>query len=265
MGEHFDTVLKPRLEKAVYSPVWKNGQPQCTDKGISHCFKYLTLESYEDTLNNLSFDQDPADAVSVDGYLMRYMLAAGTRGSSSLLEVEAFAHPFSCTLDVKKPGEEERETRVVDLVETFNWLLGLRVRKMSERMRFSADFERQSDPAFPSDDALKLQVAGKLRKDGEGPFTFQFVEGTIPRNRHEPEGATDRVLVIWREGTGNSEEDNAALNAFLQKEKVDSLKGEYDLIFVNGSNNIPSLRGTDQTWKVQLIEETFLKRMWEEA
>ena len=265
MGEHFDTVLKPRIEKVVYSPNWKDGKPECSDKGISHCFKYLTLESYEDTLNNLSFDQEPSDASGVDGYLMRYMLSVGIRGSSSLLDVAAFAHPFSCTLDVKKPGGEGRETRVVDLVETFNWLLGLRVRKMSERLRFSADFERLSDPAIPSDDTLKLRVSGELRKDGEGPFTFQFVDGTIPRNRHEPTGAADRVLVVWREGTGNSEEDNAVLDAFLQDEKVNALKGKYELIYVNGSNNVSSLRGTNQTWKVRLIEETFLKRMWEEA
>ena len=33
------------------------------DKGISHCFKYMTLESYEDTLNNLELKKpDGAEA-----------------------------------------------------------------------------------------------------------------------------------------------------------------------------------------------------------
>ena len=81
----------------------------------------------------------------------------------------------------------------------------------------------------------------------------------------EPDGAMDKVLVVWREGTGDAEKDNAVLDAFLQREKVNALDGEYDVIYVNGSNNVPSLRRIDQTWKVQLIEKTFLERMWEEA
>ena len=265
MGEHFDTVLKPRIEKVVYSPDWKDGKPQSTDKGISHCFKHLTLESYEDTLNNLCFDKEPKGASDVSDYLLCYMLEAGTKGSPSLLDVAAFTHPFSCKLDVKKPGSEERETRTVDLVESFNWLIGLRVRKMSDMLRFSADFERVHDPDFPTDDAMKLRVRGRLRKDGDGQFIFRFVEGLIPRNRMEPDGAMDKVLVVWREGTGDAEKDNAVLDAFLQREKVNALDGEYDVIYVNGSNNVPSLRRIDQTWKVQLIEKTFLERMWEEA
>ncbi len=265
MGEHFETVLKPRIEKIVYSPDWKDGKPESTDKGISHCFKYLTLESYEDTLNNLNFDNEPAGADAMSDYLLRYMLDAGTQGSPSRLDVAAFAHPFSCTLDVKKPGSEERVRRRIDLVETFDWLLGMRVRQMSETMRFSAEFERIPDPDLPADaEAMKLRVAGRLRKDNGGAFIFRTVEGTVPREREKPDGEMDRVLVVWREGSGDSERDNAVLDAFLQHEKVKALDGEYDIIYVNGSNNVPSLRRADQTWKVRLIEETFVKRMWEE-
>ena len=38
---------------------------------------------------------------------------------------------------------------------------------------------------------------------------------------------------------------------------------EYDLIYVNGDNNLENLRREDQTWKVRLIEEDFHKLMWE--
>lgn len=266
MGEHFDTVLKPRIEKVVYSPDWKDGKPENTDKGISHCFKYLTLESYEDTLNNLSFDKEPKGADGVSDYLLRYMLETGTKGSPSLLDAAAFAHPFSCRLDVKKPGSEERETRTVNLVETFNWLIGLRVRRVSGTKRYSADFERMPDPDLPAEaEATRLRVKDRLRLDGEGPFAFQTVEGTVPRDRDKPDGAVDKVIVVWREFTGDPERDNAALDAFLQREKVNALDGECDIIYVNGSNNVPCLRREDQTWKVRLVEETFLERMWEEA
>ena len=52
-GEYFDTVLKPRIQKVVYSADWKDGKATAPQTGISHSFKVLKLESYEDTLNNL--------------------------------------------------------------------------------------------------------------------------------------------------------------------------------------------------------------------
>ncbi|MBW2742259.1 MAG: site-specific DNA-methyltransferase [Deltaproteobacteria bacterium] len=52
MGDYFDTILKPRIQKVIYSKDWKNGKP-VSREGSSHMFKYICLESYEDTLNNL--------------------------------------------------------------------------------------------------------------------------------------------------------------------------------------------------------------------
>ena len=57
MGEYFDTVLKPRIQKVVYSKDWKDGKP-VSREGISHMFKYMKLESYEDTLDNLIIKRD---------------------------------------------------------------------------------------------------------------------------------------------------------------------------------------------------------------
>jgi adenine-specific DNA-methyltransferase len=44
--------LLPRIQKVVYSKDWKDGKP-VSREGSSHMFKYVRLESYEDTLNNL--------------------------------------------------------------------------------------------------------------------------------------------------------------------------------------------------------------------
>ena len=49
----FEEVTKPRMEKVIYSEDWNNGKP-VSRKGSSHCFKYMRLEQYEDTLNNLT-------------------------------------------------------------------------------------------------------------------------------------------------------------------------------------------------------------------
>ena len=48
-GEPFDTVLKPRLLKAIYSREWRGGRP-ASGQGLSHTIKCLRLESYEEAL-----------------------------------------------------------------------------------------------------------------------------------------------------------------------------------------------------------------------
>ncbi len=65
VGEHFDTVLVPRLKKVTYSPEWKNGRPiraaNADEADRSpRVIKSLRIESYEDTLNNLTIAQYPS-------------------------------------------------------------------------------------------------------------------------------------------------------------------------------------------------------------
>jgi len=127
MGDYFDTVLKPRISKVVYSKDWKDGKPQNRYTGVSHCYKYLRLESYEDTLNNLVLTSEPerdkALAVSPslqEDYMLHYMLEVESRGS--LLNIDAFSDPTAYLLKVKKPGSDEYVEKAVDLIETFNYL-----------------------------------------------------------------------------------------------------------------------------------------------
>lgn len=133
MGEHFETVLKPRIEKVVYSPNWKNGEPQNSDQGVSHCFKYMTLESYEDALTNLELADAGGNVPAglFDQYLLRYMLR--TEARASRLSTEDFRKPFGFKLNIAVDASGATEPRKVDLVETFNWLLGLRVRSLVSR------------------------------------------------------------------------------------------------------------------------------------
>lgn len=58
MGETFDTVLLPRLKRAIFSDLWKNGQAQATGRGISHFAKYFRLEQYEDILRRARYQDD---------------------------------------------------------------------------------------------------------------------------------------------------------------------------------------------------------------
>ena len=133
-GEYFDTVLKPRIQKVVYSADWKDGKATAPHTGVSHAFKVLKIESYEDTLNNLQLrrtaqQQDLLDTLpqsAQEDYLLRYLLDIESRGS--LLSVEQFNQPFDCKLKVTVDSAGAYEERTIDLVETFNYLIGLRVK-----------------------------------------------------------------------------------------------------------------------------------------
>ena len=66
MAQYFSTVLKPRIQKAIYSKDWVAGKP-VSREGISHMFKYIRLESYEDALNNLKMEPTPQQKLAFDG------------------------------------------------------------------------------------------------------------------------------------------------------------------------------------------------------
>ncbi|MBI5141305.1 MAG: site-specific DNA-methyltransferase [Nitrospirae bacterium] len=271
MGSYFETTLKPRIAKIIYSDSWKNGKPVERGAGISHCFKYIRLESYEDTLNNLRMDENPARQKAVtanaglkEDYMLRYMLNVETRGSQSLLNIDAFADPTAYTLEVKKPGTDEYATRSVDLIETFNYLIGLRVLHTSAPQTFGAAFKRIHDPELPEDQHTKLVVDGKIRQDADGPWWFRKVEGWVPQDPANPNNdQRENALIVWRRLTGNLEQDNLMLDEWFQKNRISTRDFEFDTIYVNGSNNLPNLKLDDENWKVRLIEEEFMKRMWD--
>ena len=127
MGDHFDTVLLPRMKKVVHSPDWKGGKP-VSRRGISQFFRYLRIESYEDTMDSLTVVPRNEGSLGlhpdlIEDYRLRYALDAETNSSATLLASD-FEDPFAYTLSVVRDGER-RETPV-DLPETFNLLLGLR-------------------------------------------------------------------------------------------------------------------------------------------
>ena len=118
---------------------------------------------------------------------------------------------------------------------------------MQARVHRAAEFER--------DEHGRLQVKGNTAScnDGEG-WTFRVVQGRA---------AGDRVLVIWRVLTDDPEKDNLMLDTFCTKLGFSTRDMEFDLIYVNGDNNLENLRRDQDTWKVQLIEESFHRLMFD--
>jgi adenine-specific DNA-methyltransferase len=270
MGDYFHSVLVPRMQKIVYSEIWRSGRPAARDSGISHCFKYLNLESYEDALNNLVFEESSRQATlnSNDNlrkdYMLRYMLDVETQGSQSLLNIDDFDDPTAYTLKVKKPGSDEYTVRPVDLLETFNYLIGLRVIHIAAPQTFSANFKREPDPELPDEQHTRLVLDGRMEQDADGPWWFRKVEGWVPSDpQHPNNGQRQNVLIVWRKLTGDLEQDNLMLDEWFRHNRISTQDFEFDTIYVNGSNNLPNLRQEGETWKVRLLEEEFMQRMWD--
>lgn len=145
MGEYFDTVLLPRIKKVTFSPEWKNGKPKrmatpYEAERSPRIVKIIRLESSEDALNNIVFDEQGGQrALEMfgDEYLLRYMLKWESRRSETLLNVEKLQSPFSYKLHIHRNGEIREQ--MVDLHETFNYLIGLEV----ETRRVYRDAERR--------------------------------------------------------------------------------------------------------------------------
>ncbi|MEW6564675.1 MAG: DNA methyltransferase [Spirochaetota bacterium] len=287
MGDYFDTVLKPRIQKVIYSADWKDGKPvpsqnsassaslRETDSsynGISHCFKYIRLESYEDTLNNLDLRHTEQQANILDfsgegaksfkeDYILHYMLDVESRGSASLLNTEAFMAPTAYKLKVKIPGSDESRIVTVDLIETFNYLLGLQVEHIASPQRLNADFERDSEKRLRIKGRL-IELSSASSRETSSSWHFRTVTGTTLDGR--------KILVIWRNRPGGEspegvERDNLVLDEWFKKMGYSSKDREFDIIYVNGTNNLENLKTPDDQWKVRLIEEDFKRLMFEET
>ncbi len=265
MGDHFDTVLMPRIKKVTFTPEWKDGKPArpATHEEAERSpriVKVVRLESYEDALNNLEPRRTTAQqrllgepqAQGPDGlkeqYLLRYMLNVETRGSQSLLNVQAFTDPTAYKLKAKRPGSDESREVNVDLIETFHWLIGLTVQHLGAPQTFRAAFERDSEK--------RLVLKGRLKQEDDGPWWFRKVEGVTRDGR--------KTLIVWRRLTGDPEQDNLVLDTWMKdKLKISTKDFEFDLIYVNGGNNLENLKTPEDTWKVRLIEEDFHRLMFE--
>ena len=224
VGEYFDTVMKPRVLKAVYSRDWKEGKP-VSREGVSQLIKVVRLESYEDSLNSLEVSRTEQQQSLLDAheglrkeYMLRYWLDVETRGSASLLDVDEFDDPWSYTLNVAQGSAAETRPVTVDLVETFNYLIGLQVTHINV-------------------------VCG-----------VTMVYGTLPSG--------EKALVIWRKVADMPSEE---LDKFLFSQRINPRDMDFDVIYVNGDNHLENTRRPDETWRVRLIEEEFLRLMFETA
>lgn len=238
-GEYFDSVLKPRVQKVIFAKEWKDGKPQ-TDNGafdgVSQIVKVLKLESYEDTLNNLELRKHGQDLAEMglseivqNDYLLHYMLEVESR--DSLLNTQHFAKPFDYQLNIATTSAGAYEAKTIDLVETFNYLIGLRVSEIDDQR------EKRN----------RVFVKGKLPTGEKVLILWRDCE----------EIGYEKLNELLRKQKID-----------LSNKDIYSQSETFDVIYINGDHNIPTVF-TDsddsvKTLKVRSIESEFLSRMFGE-
>jgi adenine-specific DNA-methyltransferase len=271
MGDHSETIALKRIQKVCYSSIWKNGVPTDLLSGSSHMLKRISLESYEDSLSNLIVNSGPQQKAFRDSpeqsslgesrqaYLMQYMLDVETRDSPSLLNTNLFLDPTGYQLDVRVANGDVTKPTDIDLLETFNYLLGLRVEHIAAGIHFEATFEQGEFGRWQA----------SVKRSDVGRWWFRTVYGTNPNGQ--------KVLVVWRNlpAIMDKEEngilyDNAVLDAVLIEKLnirlTSSQDDEIDIMYVNGDNNISIPRDRQgqpmEQARLQLIEEAFHQLMF---
>ena len=218
MGEYFDTVLLPRIKKVAFGPEWKNGKPArdaTTQEAESspRLIKYMRLESYEDALDSIRFEEDERQlrlAEELDEYLLKYMLQWETKDSETLLNPAELVSPFNYRLRLHENGDVRE--RVVDVAETFNYLLGLNVRTR--------------------------------RVYGYGEHRYLVFRG---ETRDAPGRTT---VVIWRDTEGWGEDELATDRDFVAAEGI--AEGA-DAVYANGMSSIPGARPVEPLFKARMF------------
>jgi len=201
-----------------------------------------------------------------EDYMLHYLLDTETR--DSLLNIRDFSNPFDgYCLNVKQPDSDAGVSTPVDLIETFHYLIGLRVEQYYRIQSYSASFKRSADPELPDNGAgqrTRLELAARPELEDKGKWRFQKIEGKIPANPLSPnDGQTKNVLILWRTLTGDLEQDNLMLDWYLGGTiNLNEKRAEYDIIYVNGSNTLGADRKETDSYQVRLMEEEFLKKMW---
>jgi adenine-specific DNA-methyltransferase len=139
MGEHFWTVIMPRMKKVLaYDKSGiskeKDVKEKYNEKNAGGFFKYQILEQYEDALDNIELqeNQSAQKVLDLDDYLIKYFLDYETRESPYFLNFQHLKNPFNYKLKINLSEVGEPQETNIDIPETFNYLLGIKIKKIKK-------------------------------------------------------------------------------------------------------------------------------------
>ncbi len=126
MGDYFDSTLKERIRRVMFSENWKDGKPDAKKKidGTVGIVKYQRLEQYEDVLNNL-ITLPPNDNTEIE-VPVKYLYRPEEQQIRLMMDMRS---PFSNRITYGKDSTEG----IVDVLETYCYLKGLSIQ---HRLRF---------------------------------------------------------------------------------------------------------------------------------
>jgi len=120
MGEHFNSVIVPRIKKICFSDIWEEGQAQIGE-GVSQFFKYYSLEQYEDALRNMKYKTDtPSDFFDDRKPFEQYIFYADNK-FADVLEIN----------DEKIEADFDNLYKNIDFAGTISNLKGLPIKKIT--------------------------------------------------------------------------------------------------------------------------------------
>ena len=131
MGDYFESTLKERIRRVMFSENWKDGKPDAKKKidGTVGIVKYQRLEQYEDVLANL--ETSPPDYDAKTELPVKYLCRPEEQDIRLMMDMRS---PFSNRITYGKDNIES----FVDILETYCYLKGLPIQR---RLRF--DFGEQ--------------------------------------------------------------------------------------------------------------------------
>ncbi len=129
MGNYFESTLKERIRRVMFSENWKDGKPDAKKKidGTVGIVKYQRLEQYEDVLNNLT--TLPPNENTETELPVKYLYRPEEQQIRLMMDMRA---PFSNRITYGKDSTEG----YVDVLETYCYLKGLAVQR---RLRFDLE------------------------------------------------------------------------------------------------------------------------------
>lgn len=164
-GNYVYSIIIPRIKKIAYSFDWKTGKPQ-NQNGRGIFFKYQRLEQYEEALENIAFNPNINTAqasLQFNDYMPKYFLHFETSESYTFLNLDAFKNPFTYSLKVF--DNYNYTEQVVDLIETFNYLVGLQVNSFKQ-----SEHQKRSYIIVTGNDRQNRKVAAVWRDATELDF-----------------------------------------------------------------------------------------------
>ena len=212
MGDQFFTYSLPRMKRVLQGETY--GISASFNWQGGGMFKYMRIESYEDALDGIEFDQATGqmhlEERLGDGYLLKYMLKWETKHSQTLLNVTDLDSPFDYRLRSHANGADRE--RLADVPETFNYLLGLNVRTRH---------------VYHDDDRRYLVYRGETR-----------------------EAPGRETVVIWRNARGWSDQDHERDRQFVADQ---GLVPNGATVFVNQPSSIAGAKPVEPLFHARMF------------